>query len=316
MLEVLEERKFPVTELIPVGSPRSYGKVVQLGDRHFTVVSAQEAVDAKPELALFSAGSGVSLEWAPKFAEKGTFVVDNSSAWRMDETTPLVVPEVNAHALNSDAHIIANPNCSTIQMVVALAPLHAKWGIKRLVISTYQSVTGTGKDAVEQFEGEREGREVAKVYPYPIDKNCLPHCDVFFENGYTREELKLVNETRKILEDDSIAITATAVRVPVVGGHSEAVNVEFDNAVSADEVRELLKTSPGLVVLDDPANNSYPMPLTAYDTDPVYVGRIRDDHSHPNAVNLWIVSDNIRKGAAANAVQIAEKLLEDDLIGR
>ncbi len=310
MLEVLAEREFPVGELIPVGSPRSYGKKVSFVDREYEVVSVQDAVSAKPDLALFSAGSGVSLEWAPRFAEVGTFVVDNSSAWRMDEGTPLVVPEVNPDALSADSRIIANPNCSTIQMVVALAPLHAKWNISRLVISTYQSVTGTGKDAVEQFEGERKGQEVSRVYPHPIDKNCLPHCDVFYDDGYTKEELKLVNETRKILSDDTIRITATAVRVPVVGGHSESVNVEFGQPVSAADVRQVLSASPGVTVQDDPERNLYPMPLSAYDTDDVYVGRIRDDHSHPNAVNLWIVSDNIRKGAATNAVQIAEKLVE------
>jgi aspartate-semialdehyde dehydrogenase len=314
MLEVLEERKFPVTEMIPVGSSRSAGMDITYGGRNYKVVEVGEAVDLKPDLALFSAGSGVSLEWAPKFEQAGSYVIDNSSAWRMHEGIPLVVPEVNAHALKTERRIIANPNCSTIQMVVALAPLHAKWRIRRLVISTYQSITGTGKAAVTQYENERDGLEGPMVYPHPIFENCLPHCDIFLENGYTKEEMKLVHETRKILGSPAMAITATAVRVPVMGGHSESVNVEFEERVTTSELMEALASAPGLHVVDNPEENKYPMPLYAHNSDGVFVGRIRRDESIDNAFNMWIVSDNLRKGAATNAVQVAESLRKMGLI--
>lgn len=315
MLKVLEERDFPVTELLPVASERSIGKEILFKGKPYKVVGMQEAVDSKADLAIFSAGGGTSLEWAPKFAEKGTTVVDNSSAWRMDPTKKLVVPEVNANVLTKEDKIIANPNCSTIQMVVALAPLYRKYGIKRIVVSTYQSVTGTGVKAVQQMENERAGKEGEMAYPHPIDRNCIPHCDVFLENDYTKEEMKLVNETRKILGDDSIAVTATAVRVPVVGGHSESVNVEFDNEYEVADVVDLLKASEGVEVYDRPADKIYPMPLVAHEKDAVFVGRIRRDESQPKTLNLWVVSDNLRKGAATNAVQIAEYLKENKLIG-
>jgi len=294
--------------LYPVASARSVGREIEFRGAGFRVLSMEDAISKQPDLALFSAGGGVSKEFAPRFAAVGTTVIDNSSAWRMDPAVPLVVPEVNAHTVG-DARIIANPNCSTIQMVVALAPLHRRYGIERLVISTYQSVTGTGKDALQQMLDERAGKSPKAVYPHKIDLNCLPHCDTFFDNGYTREELKLVHETRKILGDDRIRITATAVRVPVYGGHSEAVNVEFGQEYDLDEVRQLLAQAPGLVVLDDPAHNQYPMPLNAHGKDEVFVGRIRRDESHPRALNLWIVADNLRKGAATNAVQIAQALV-------
>lgn len=314
MLEVLRERDFPVSELIPVASARSVGAQVSFAGKNYEATTVDKAVDMKPDLALFSAGSGVSLEWAPKFAEHGTFVVDNSSAWRMHEGVPLVVPEVNSDKLTVEDRIIANPNCSTIQLVVALAPIYREWGIRRLVISTYQSITGTGKGAVTQYENERDSRTGEMVYPHRIFENCLPHCDIFLENGYTKEEMKLVNETRKILSDPGIAITATAVRVPVMGGHSESVNVELEKPSTIEDVVRVLKTAPGLIVVDEPLENKYPMPLSAHDTDEVYVGRIRKDESLGNAYNLWVVSDNLRKGAATNAVQIAEVLLEKGLI--
>lgn len=315
MFEVLKEHDFPITELLPVASERSVGKQIEYRGQNYTVVSLQDAVDARCDIAIFSAGGSTSLEWAPKFAEVGTVVIDNSSAWRMDADKKLVVPEVNADQLTKDDLIIANPNCSTIQLVVALAPLHKAFKIKRLVISTYQSFTGTGVKAVRQYESERAGEECAEpAYHYPIFGNCIPHCDVFLDNDYTKEEMKLVHETRKILGDQSIAITATAVRVPVDGGHSESVNVEFERPFTLERVRELLGEVPGLVLQDDPKNNKYPMPLMAKNRDEVFVGRLRRDESIENGLNLWVVADNLRKGAATNAVQIAEYLLENELI--
>ncbi len=314
MLEVLAERQFPMDELLLVASARSVGKKLDFQGEEYTVISMEDAVAAAPDLAIFSAGGGTSKEWAPKFAEVGTVVVDNSSAWRMDPSKKLCVPEINAEELTAEDKIIANPNCSTIQMVVALNDLHKKYKIKRLVISTYQSITGTGKDAVTQMVQERAGLGNDKVYPYQIDMNCLPHCDTFQENGYTREEMKLVHETRKIYGDESIGITATAVRVPVVGGHSEAVNVTFENAFEMDDVRQILNDSPGVKVLDKPEQNVYPMPLQSQGKDEVFVGRIRRDESWPNTMNCWIVSDNLRKGAATNAVQIAEYLVEKGIL--
>lgn len=316
MRKVLEERKLPITEFIPVASERSVGNKIEFDSKEYSVVGMQTAIDMSPDIALFSAGGSTSTEWAPKFAEKGTVVIDNSSAWRMDPEKKLVVPEVNAPELTVADKIIANPNCSTIQMVVALAPLHRAFKIKRLVISTYQSFTGTGVKAVKQYQAERAGNSLGdeSAYPHPIFENCLPHCDVFFDNGYTKEELKLVNETRKILGDDSIKITATAVRVPVDGGHSEAVNVEFENHFELSEVIDILEKSPGIKVLNDNANNSYPMPLFAKDKDDVFVGRIRRDESVDKGLNIWIVSDNLRKGAATNAVQIAEYLIENKIV--
>nr|WP_293840219.1 aspartate-semialdehyde dehydrogenase [uncultured Arsenicibacter sp.] len=315
MLKVLEERNFPVTELIPVASERSVGKQVTFKGKQFTVVSFEDAIAAKPAIAIFSAGGGTSLALAPKFAEAGITVIDNSSAWRMDPTKKLVVPEVNADTLTAADKIIANPNCSTIQMVVVLKPLHEKYKIKRVVVSTYQSVTGTGKAAVDQLFAERTGDEsVAKVYPHPIDLNVLPHIDVFLDNGYTKEEMKMVKETNKIMGDDSIRVTATTVRIPTIGGHSESVNIEFENDFELDEVRSLLSSAEGVVLQDDPQNKIYPMPLTAHGKDEVFVGRIRRDESQPNTLNLWIVADNLRKGAATNAVQIAEYLVKHDLI--
>lgn len=313
MLKVLEERNFPVTTLLPVASKRSVGKEIQFKDKAWKVMDMEAAVAEKPDLALFSAGASVSKEWAPKFAEAGTIVVDNSSAWRMDPDKKLVVPEVNASTLTPADRIIANPNCSTIQMVVALAPLHQRFGIKRLVISTYQSFTGTGMQAVKQYNLESKGyeaKEEERAYAYPIFENCIPQCDIFLENDYTKEEMKLVHETRKILNAPEIRITATAVRVPVHGGHSEAVNIEFERDFELAEVRQLLSEAPGITVLDDPGQRAYPMPLFAKDKDAVFVGRIRRDESHDRALNLWIVSDNLRKGAATNAVQIAEYLVE------
>jgi aspartate-semialdehyde dehydrogenase len=315
MLEVLAERNFPVTELIPVASERSVGKQVMFKGKGYTVVSMQDAIDAKPAIALFSAGGTTSLEWAPKFAAAGIKVIDNSSAWRMDANTPLVVPEVNAHVLNAQSNIIANPNCSTIQMVVALQPLHKKYRIRRVVVSTYQSVTGTGKKAVDQLFNERAGREGEMAYKYQIDLNAIPQIDVFLENGYTKEEMKMVNETKKIMGDDSIKVTATTVRIPVMGGHSESVNIEFENDFEISELKNVLKNSPGIIVQDDVAQQLYPMPLTAHEKDEVFVGRIRRDETQPNTVNMWIVSDNLRKGAATNAVQIAEYLVKNKLVG-
>lgn len=314
MLQVLKERDFTITELIPVASERSVGKEIIYDGASYTIVSMQKAVNMKPDVALFSAGGGASLEWAPKFAEMGTIVIDNSSAWRMDPNKKLVVPEINAQELSKEDKIIANPNCSTIQMVVALAPLHKKYKIKRLVISTYQSITGTGVKAVRQLASEFVGETADMAYPHQIHKNAIPHCDVFEEDGYTKEELKLVRETRKILGDNSIAITATAVRIPVVGGHSESVNIEFENDFDLASVKKLLSETEGVTVQDDIENNSYPMPFYSEGKDDVFVGRIRRDLSQENSLNLWIVSDNLRKGAATNTVQIAEYLVEHNLV--
>ncbi|MCK8523582.1 aspartate-semialdehyde dehydrogenase [Aquimarina sp. D1M17] len=315
MLKVLAERNFPVTELIPVASERSVGKKVSYKGEEYTVVGLATAIDMKPDVALFSAGGSTSLEWAPKFAEAGITVIDNSSAWRMDPTKKLVVPEINAKALTAEDKIIANPNCSTIQMVMALGPLHDAYKIKRVVVSTYQSITGTGVKAVQQLENEYAGDKGEMAYPYPIHRNAIPHCDVFQENGYTKEEMKLVNETQKILDDRTIAVTATAIRIPVVGGHSESVNLEFDKEYIEGDVRTLLNDTPGVTVQDNPDTNTYPMPIYAEGKNDVFVGRIRRDHSRENALNMWIVSDNLRKGAATNAVQIAEYLSENELIG-
>lgn len=315
MLQVLAERNFPVTELIPVASEKSVGKEVEYKGKKFKVVSMTDAIAAKPAVAIFSAGGSTSLEWAPKFAEAGITVIDNSSAWRMDPTKKLVVPEINADALTATDKVIANPNCSTIQMVVALNPLHKKYIIKRLVVSTYQSVTGTGVKAVTQLMNERNGVEGEMAYKYQIDMNAIPQIDVFLDNGYTKEEMKMVNETKKIMRDDSIRVTATTVRIPVMGGHSESVNVEFEQDFDLDEVRTLLAAAPGVVVVDDPANAKYPMPKDAHERDEVFVGRLRRDESQPNTLNMWIVSDNLRKGAATNAVQIAEYLLKQGLLG-
>jgi len=316
MLKVLEERNFPVSELIPVASERSVGSTIRFKGEDLTVVGMQEAVEIAPQIAIFSAGASVSKEWAPKFATQGSYVVDNSSAWRMDPTKKLIVPEVNADALTEADKIIANPNCSTIQMVVALAPLEKKYGIKRLVISTYQSFTGTGVKAVKQYNSERDGvsNDEPNAYPHQIFENCLPHCDIFLDNGYTKEEMKLVHETRKIMRNDDMKITATAVRVPVDGGHSESVNVELANNFDVKEVISLLKESDGIVVQDDISNNEYPMPLHAKNLDPVFVGRIRRDESIENGLNMWIVADNLRKGAATNAVQISEYLIKSGIV--
>ena len=314
MLEVLEERNFPVTELLLVASERSVGKKIKYKGEDYTVIGLQDALNQKPDIALFSAGGATSIEWAPKFAAAGTTVVDNSSAWRMDPSKKLVVPEINAGELSPEDKIIANPNCSTIQMVVALAPLHKRYGIKRLVISTYQSISGTGVKAVQQLENEYKGIKGEMAYPYPIHRNALPHCDVFEENGYTKEEMKLVNETRKILNDDSIAVTATAVRIPVSGGHSESINIEFDNDFDVNELRKLLHETEGVVVKDNLETNTYPMPIYAEGKDDVFVGRIRRDESQKNSLNMWVVSDNLRKGAATNTVQIAEYLIEKELV--
>jgi aspartate-semialdehyde dehydrogenase len=314
MLQVLAERNFPVTELLPVASERSVGKTIEFKGTPYTVVGMQQAIDAKPDIALFSAGGSTSLEWAPKFAEAGITVIDNSSAWRMDPAKKLVVPEVNAQVLTAADKIIANPNCSTIQMVVVLKPLHDKYGIKRVVVSTYQSVTGTGVKAVEQMMNERSGIEGAMAYKYPIDMNAIPQIDVFMENGYTKEEMKMVNETKKIMGDDSIQVTATTVRIPVMGGHSESVNIEFETDFDIVELRQLLASSPGIVVQDDVANFIYPMPLTAHEKDDTFVGRIRRDETQANTLNCWIVSDNLRKGAATNAVQIAEYLMAQKFV--
>jgi aspartate-semialdehyde dehydrogenase len=313
MLDVLKEQNFPVTELIPVASEKSVGKSIDYRGNSYKVVGLQTAVEMKPDVAIFSAGGETSLEWAPKFAEVGTTVIDNSSAWRMDPTKKLVVPEINGNELTSSDKIIANPNCSTIQLVLVMAPLHKKYGIKRAIVSTYQSITGTGVKAVEQMENERSGKEGEMAYKYPIDKNCIPQCDVFLENGYTKEEMKLTNETKKIL-DSSIHVTATAVRVPVVGGHSEAVNIEFNQDFDLDDVKSLLKNTPGVTLQDDIANFVYPMPKYAQGKDDVFVGRIRRDESQANTLNLWIVADNLRKGAATNAVQIAHLLVEKGLL--
>ena len=314
MLKVLAEQKFHISTLIPVASKRSIGKEITYQGKAYPIVSMQDAVDAKPDIALFSAGGNTSLEWAPKFEAVGTTVIDNSSAWRMDHSKKLVVPEINANELTATDKIIANPNCSTIQMVLTLAPLHKKYKIKRIVVSTYQSISGTGVKAVQQLENEYAGEKGEMAYPYPIHKNALPHCDVFEENGYTKEEMKLVRETQKILNDKTIAITATAVRIPVVGGHSESVNIEFENDFDVTEVRKILHESPGIVVQDNPDVNVYPMPIYAEGKDDVFVGRIRRDGSQPNSLNMWIVADNLRKGAATNAVQIAQYLVDHKLV--
>ena len=314
MLKVLEERNFPLDELLLVASERSAGKILKYKGKDIKVISIPTAIEARPDIALFSAGGGTSLEWAPKFAEVGTTVIDNSSAWRMDGSKKLIVPEINAGELSKTDKIIANPNCSTIQMVMALAPLHKKYKIKRLVISTYQSVSGTGVKAVEQMENEIAGKEGDMAYPYPIHKNAIPQCDVFEENGYTKEEMKLVNETRKILCDDSIAVTATAVRIPTAGGHSESINVEFESDFDVNDVKQLLSETDGVTLQDNLDENLYPMPMYAHGKDDVFVGRIRRDASQPNTLNLWVVSDNLRKGAATNTVQIAEYLIKNDLV--
>jgi aspartate-semialdehyde dehydrogenase len=314
MLQVLAERNFPVTELIPVASEKSVGKEIEWKGNTYKVVGLQTAVDMKPEIALFSAGGETSLEWAPKFAAAGTTVIDNSSAWRMDATKKLVVPEINASILTKEDKIIANPNCSTIQMVMALAPLHAKYDIKRIVVSTYQSITGTGVKAVRQLENEYAGIQDEMAYKYPIHRNAIPQCDSFEENGYTKEEMKLVRETQKILNDKTIAVTATAIRIPVVGGHSEAVNVQFENDFDVNEVREILSNTPGVTVQDNLDTFTYPMPIYAQGKDDVFVGRIRRDESQPNTINMWIVADNLRKGAATNTIQIAEYLVANKLV--
>ncbi|OYU97324.1 MAG: aspartate-semialdehyde dehydrogenase [Bacteroidetes bacterium B1(2017)] len=314
MLKVLEERNFPVSELIPVASEKSVGKQITFKGNAYTIHSMEQAIAAKPTIALFSAGGGTSLEWAPKFAEAGIVVIDNSSAWRMSPTHKLIVPEINGSVLTKADKIIANPNCSTIQMVLVMKPLHDAYGIKRVVVSTYQSVTGTGVKAVTQMENERQGIEGEMAYKYKIDKNAIPQIDVFLDNGYTKEEMKMVNETKKIMMDDSIAVTATCVRIPVMGGHSESVNLRFEKDYDLAEVKTLLANTPGIILQDDPANGIYPMPLWAHEKNEVFVGRIRRDESEPNALNLWIVADNLRKGAATNAVQIAEYLRENKLV--
>lgn len=314
MLKVMEECSLPVDSFIPVASARSKGKTIHFRQKEWTCVTLDEALQLKPDLALFSAGGDVSKDWALKFAEAGTLVIDNSSAWRMDPKVKLIVPEINANRLQPEDRIIANPNCSTIQLVLALHPLHKSFGVKRVIVSTYQSVTGTGKNAVDQMKAERHGEAAEMVYPYRIDQNCIPHCDVFTDNDYTKEEMKLTRETKKILSDDAVLVSATAVRVPVLGGHSESVNIEFEKSVTASEAREVLRFARGINVLDDPANNTYPMPYYSRGKDEVYVGRIRKDHSHPNALNMWIVADNLRKGAATNAVQIARYCLENNLL--
>jgi aspartate-semialdehyde dehydrogenase len=315
MLKVLEERNFPLTELIPVASEKSVGKEITFKGKKFAVVNMDTAISMRPDIALFSAGGSTSLENAPRFAEAGTTVIDNSSAWRMDPSKKLIVPEVNAYTLSIDDKIIANPNCSTIQMVVALKPLHDKYRIKRVVVSTYQSVTGTGVKAVEQMMNERKGiMDGPMAYAYPIDLNVIPQIDVFTDNGYTKEEMKMILETRKIMGDDTIRVTATTVRIPVMGGHSESVNIEFENEFDVAEVRNILTKTEGIIVVDDPANAKYPMPKDAHEKDEVFVGRIRRDESLPNTLNMWIVADNLRKGAATNAVQIAEYLVRKELI--
>ena len=314
MRQVLAERNFPLTEFIPVASERSVGKEIDFNGKKYKVVGLQTAVEMKPDIAIFSAGGGTSLDWAPKFAEVGTTVVDNSSAWRMDPTKKLVVPEINAKELTKEDKIIANPNCSTIQLVLALAPLHEKYKMKRVVVSTYQSVSGTGVKAVQQLENEVNGIKGEMAYPYPINRNALPHCDVFEENGYTKEEMKLAREPQKIFDDRTFSVTATAVRIPTSGGHSESVNVEFENDFDLQDVRKLLSQSSGVVVQDNTDTNTYPMPIYANGKDDVFVGRIRRDETQPNTLNMWIVADNLRKGAATNAVQIAEYLVDNNLV--
>lgn len=314
MREILEERNFPVTEFYAVASERSVGKEVDFKGKTYKVIGMEDAIALRPDIAIFSAGGSTSTEWAPKFAAVGTVVIDNSSAWRMDPTKKLVVPEVNAHVLTADDKIIANPNCSTIQMVVALAPLHKVYKIKRIVVSTYQSVTGTGKKAVDQLMNERNNIQGEMAYAYKIDMNAIPQIDVFLDNGYTKEEMKMVNETKKIMGDDSIRLTATTVRIPVMGGHSESVNVEFEKEFDLNELRSILEKSAGIVVVDDPKSLKYPMPMDAHEKDEVFVGRIRRDETQEKTVNMWIVSDNLRKGAATNAVQIAEYLVKSKII--
>ena len=314
MLQVLSERNFPFTELIPVASERSVGKKIVYSGSSYEVLGLETAVSMKPDIALFSAGGSTSLEWAPKFAETGTIVIDNSSAWRMDPTKKLIIPEINADKLTSSDKIIANPNCSTIQMLVALAPLQEQYGIERIVVSTYQSITGTGVKAVQQLENEYNKEKGEMAYPYPIHKNALPHCDVFMENGYTKEEMKLVNETHKILNNNSIGVSATAIRIPVVGGHSESINVQLKKDFELEAIRKLLNQSPGLVVQDNPDTNTYPMPIYAEGKNEVFVGRIRKDESLEKTLNLWVVADNLRKGAATNTIQIAEYLLDQKFI--
>ncbi|MEZ4874488.1 MAG: aspartate-semialdehyde dehydrogenase [Flavobacteriaceae bacterium] len=316
MLQLLAERNFPVTELIPVASEKSIGKIISFKGKSYSIVSMEDAIAQKPAIAIFSAGGGTSLEWAPKFAEVGTTVIDNSSAWRMDPSKKLVVPEINASVLTKEDKIIANPNCSTIQMVMALAPLHKKYIMRRVIVSTYQSVSGTGVKAVQQLENEIAGIKGEMAYPYPIHKNAIPQCDVFEANGYTKEEMKLAREPQKILDDRTFSVSATAVRIPTAGGHSEAVNVEFRNDFDLSEVRQLLANTPGVVVQDNPDTKTYPMPMYANRKDEVFVGRIRRDETQPNTLNLWIVSDNLRKGAATNAIQIAEYLVLHDLVSK
>ena len=314
MLKVLEERNFPITDLYPVASEKSIGTEITFKNKSYKVIGLEEAVGLKPDLALFSAGGETSLEWAPKFAENGTTVVDNSSAWRMDKTKKLIIPEINADELTPEDKIIANPNCSTIQLLMVLKPLHDKYKIRRVVVSTYQSITGTGVKAVQQLENEYAGKKGEMAYPYPIHKNAIPQCDVFTDNGYTKEEMKLTNETKKILGDDSVMLSATAIRIPVVGGHSESVNIEFKNDFEEGDVRKILNDFPGVTVKDNPELNTYPMPIYAEGKDDVFVGRIRRDYSQPKTLNMWIVADNLRKGAATNAVQIAEYLMKNKLI--
>lgn len=314
ILEVLAERNFSFDELLLVASERSAGKKIAFKGQEYTVIGLADAVAKKPDIAIFSAGGDTSLEWAPKFEEAGSIVIDNSSAWRMSPKHKLIVPEINGHTLRIDDRIIANPNCSTIQMVLALAPLHEKYGIERIVVSTYQSVTGTGKAAVDQLMQERNGEKADMVYPHPIDMNVIPHIDVFMENGYTKEEMKMINETKKIFGDDSIKVTATAVRLPVMGGHSESVNVSFHKPITLEEVQALLAKAPGVVLQDDVSNNVYPMPVNAHKKDEVFVGRLRMDESANNTLNMWVVADNLRKGAATNAVQIAEYMAENSLV--
>ncbi|MEH6764358.1 MAG: aspartate-semialdehyde dehydrogenase [Aequorivita antarctica] len=314
MLKVLNERNFPIDELLLVASEKSVGKEISFKGKNHKVIGLEEAVAAKPNIAIFSAGGSISLEWAPKFAEAGTTVIDNSSAWRMEADKKLIVPEINAHLLTKDDKIIANPNCSTIQLVMALAPLHKKYKMKRVVVSTYQSVSGTGVKAVQQMENEMAGIKGEMAYPYPIHRNAIPHCDVFEPNGYTKEEMKLAREPQKILDDRTFSVTATAVRIPTAGGHSEAVNVQFENDFELGDIRRILHQTPGITVQDNPDTNTYPMPIYAHDKDDVFVGRIRRDETQPNTLNMWIVSDNLRKGAATNAVQIAEYLLNNNLV--
>lgn len=314
MLQVLEERNFPITELIPVASEKSIGQTIVFKGKEYKVIGLAQAVSLKPDIALFSAGGSVSTEWAPKFAQVGTIVVDNSSAWRMDPTKKLVIPEINADVLTKEDKIIANPNCSTIQMLVALSPLR-KYGIKRIIVSTYQSITGTGVKAVKQLENEYRNEKGEMAYHYPIHRNAIPHCDVFEPNGYTKEEMKLVRETKKIFGDDSIRVTATAVRIPVVGGHSESVNVEFEQDFDLTEVRKILSKAPGITLQDNIDTNTYPMPIYAQGKDDVFVGRIRRDESAPNSLNMWVVADNLRKGAATNTIQIAETLIKKGFLG-